>query len=75
MLIFPVWPLIRRSCMSKLKVYITFAPIINLSHFVFDPEQLDLLPTGIYNYLEFCHQSLLFKAHYENYLEHHHSFT
>ena len=64
---FPDWPLIRQS-MSKLTVNITFGPILNLNNFakppglfVFYSEQPELLPMGIYSYLEFCHQLLLLK--------------
>ena len=36
-LIFPVWPLIRQSYMSKLNVNIIFAKIFNLSNFAKPP--------------------------------------
>ena len=34
---FPIWLLIRQSCVSKLAVNITFAPIFNLSDFARSP--------------------------------------
>ena len=63
--------MVRRSCISKLFVNITHAPVFNLSNFakppllclfIFYPEQPELLPMGICNYLEFCQRSLLCKA-------------
>ena len=36
-LLFPVSPLIRRSCMSELTLNITFPPAVNLSNFVKPP--------------------------------------
>lgn len=39
----------------------------------FDSYQLDLFSMAIYNYLEYCYQSLLFKNHLVNHLEQHHS--
>ena len=81
-LIFSVWPLITRSCMSKLPVNITFASIVNLQNFAkppvfffFNSKQLELLLMDIYNYMEFCHQPLLWKGQKVNHLEQHHSFS
>ena len=39
---------------------------------MFYSEQLELLTIVIYNYLEFCHQTLLYKVHQKNHLEQHH---
>lgn len=46
------------SCMSITIINITFANLNNFAKppmFAFDSEQLELMPLGLSNYLEFCH--------------------
>ena len=59
--------------MSKLTANI-FAKLLIFPLLSFYSEQLELSPMGIYEYLEFCHQSLLCEARQVNHSEQHYSF-